>query len=99
MLSARCGLPLSPPEDDSFLHSWLGRHAGQAGPRPHAPQLTRRERVILSCLASERTIPEIAAHLVVSPQTVKSQVRSIYRKLGARSRGDAIRIASEGCLL
>jgi LuxR family maltose regulon positive regulatory protein len=33
---------------------------------------------------------EIAAELFVSVNTVKTQVRSIYTKLGARGRKDAI---------
>ncbi|HET6191364.1 MAG TPA: helix-turn-helix transcriptional regulator [Trebonia sp.] len=34
--------------------------------------------------------PEIAAELFVSPNTVKSQAYSIFRKLGASSRNEAV---------
>ena len=44
--------------------------------------LTRRERVILAHLALPLTLSEIAASLYVTRNTVKSQVRSIYMKLG-----------------
>jgi LuxR family transcriptional regulator, transcriptional regulator of spore coat protein len=52
--------------------------------------LTRRERVILSNLDEDTTLDEIAARLWVSRNTVKSQVRSVYRKLGVSTRADAV---------
>jgi len=52
--------------------------------------LTRRERVILSNLDEETTLEEIASRLWVSRNTVKSQVRSVYRKLGVSTRADAV---------
>jgi LuxR family maltose regulon positive regulatory protein len=36
------------------------------------------------------SIPEISAELFLSPHTVKSQAVSIYRKLGASSRSQAV---------
>jgi LuxR family maltose regulon positive regulatory protein len=45
------------------------------------------------------THAEIAAQLFVSLNTVKTQVRSIYTKLGARGRSDAIDRAEELGLL
>jgi DNA-binding CsgD family transcriptional regulator len=52
--------------------------------------LTRRERVILSNLDESTTLDEIASRLWVSRNTVKSQVRSVYRKLGVSTRADAV---------
>ncbi len=52
--------------------------------------LTRRERVILSNLDETTTLDEIASRLWVSRNTVKSQVRSVYRKLGVSTRADAV---------
>lgn len=52
--------------------------------------LTRRERVILSNLDEDTTLEEIASRLWVSRNTVKSQVRSVYRKLGVSTRADAV---------
>ena len=34
--------------------------------------------------------PEIAEELSLSPRTIRSQMRSIYRKLGVSSRGQAV---------
>jgi LuxR family maltose regulon positive regulatory protein len=51
--------------------------------------LTEAEQRVLGLLARGRTNPEIAAILVVSINTVKTQVQSIYRKLGVKSRWEA----------
>ncbi|HWS57038.1 MAG TPA: LuxR C-terminal-related transcriptional regulator [Actinotalea sp.] len=57
--------------------------------------LTRRERVILSNLDEETTLEEIASRLFVTRNTVKSQVRSVYKKLGVSTRADAVERARE----
>lgn len=54
-------------------------------------QLTPRETAVADELSRSETVAEIAAALVVSPNTVKSQLRSLYRKLGVSSRPDALR--------
>lgn len=56
--------------------------------------LTRRETVVLQGLASAKSLEDLAATLHVSPNTIKSQVRSIYRKLRVRSRSEAVRKAA-----
>lgn len=57
------------------------------------PRLTVRERVILRELVRSASVTEIAQRLHVSANTVKSQRRSLYRKLGASSRDQALAIA------
>ncbi len=52
--------------------------------------LTRRERQILHLMAAGLSGPEIAEELVVAYSTVRSHVKSIYGKLGAHSRHEAI---------
>jgi LuxR family maltose regulon positive regulatory protein len=64
----------------------------------HAP-LSARELLVLHYLPSRMTHAEIAAQLFVSLNTVKTQVRSIYTKLGAHGRKDAIDRAEELDLL
>ncbi|MBA8816844.1 LuxR family maltose regulon positive regulatory protein [Microbacterium halimionae] len=54
------------------------------------PKLTERELAVVRQLARSESVAEIAAALVVSPNTVKSQLRSIYRKLGVNSRAHAL---------
>lgn len=55
--------------------------------------LTPRERVVLAMLPEHAGSRGIAEALVVSPHTVKSQLRSIYRKLGVSSRASAVTVA------
>ncbi|MFC7025207.1 LuxR C-terminal-related transcriptional regulator [Promicromonospora thailandica] len=59
------------------------------------PSLTRRERVILANLSEDATLEQIARRLYVTRNTVKTQVRSVYRKLGVSSRAEAIAKAHE----
>ena len=46
---------------------------------------------MLRLLASRLTTTEIAGALFVSPNTLKSHMKSIYRKLDVNSRADAAR--------
>ncbi|MDI6022187.1 LuxR C-terminal-related transcriptional regulator [Leucobacter sp. UT-8R-CII-1-4] len=57
--------------------------------------LTVRERDVLKQLASPRGLDAIAAELYVSSNTLKTHLRSIYRKLGAADRHEAVRLATE----
>jgi LuxR family maltose regulon positive regulatory protein len=51
--------------------------------------LSRQEQRVLRLLVAELSYPEIARELVVSVNTVKTQVSSIYRKLNVHSRREA----------
>ena len=54
---------------------------------------------LLPLLTTHLSVPEIAAELFVSPNTAKTHAVSIYRKLGASSRGQAVVRARELGLL
>ncbi|MGW2052118.1 response regulator transcription factor [Streptomyces sp. NPDC001858] len=56
-------------------------------------RLTVREREVLQLLSHARTNAEIAGHLHVGVQTVKSHVSSILRKLDLRDRTHAVAYA------
>lgn len=58
-----------------------------------AVTLTSREREVLAYLRTPMTTAEIAAKLSVSVNTLKTHQRSIYRKLQASNRREAIGIA------
>ncbi len=60
---------------------------------PSGGWLTERELVVLRDLPSMMTLGEIAAAQGISLNTVKTHVRSIYAKLGAGTRREAIGIA------
>ena len=55
--------------------------------------LTGREQTILRYLASTLSTSEIAGELYLSVNTVKTHQRTVYRKLGAGSRRDAVQRA------
>jgi LuxR family maltose regulon positive regulatory protein len=63
----------------------LAGGAGRAGVR-----LTDSEAAVLRFLPSHMTNEEISEALFLSVNTVKTHLRSAYRKLGVRSRRDAI---------
>ena len=66
---------------------------------PGASSLTAAELRVLPMLATHLSFPEIGADLFLSPHTVKSQAMSIYRKLGASSRSQAVARSRELGLL
>jgi DNA-binding CsgD family transcriptional regulator len=63
---------------------------------PEPPQveedvaLSRRELVVLANLSEDATLEQVAARLFVTRNTVKSQLRSIYRKIGVSTRSEAV---------
>ncbi|RWZ52876.1 LuxR family transcriptional regulator [Labedella phragmitis] len=55
--------------------------------------LSKREQEVLVQLVSDRSLAVIAGDLFVSPNTLKTTVRRLYRKLGVNSRQEAADIA------
>jgi DNA-binding NarL/FixJ family response regulator len=68
--------------------TWPGRNDG----------LTVRESEILALLPTGMTNSEIAAHLHVSVNTVKTQLRGLFSKLEVRNRVEAVAAALSGML-
>jgi LuxR family maltose regulon positive regulatory protein len=58
-------------------------------------ELTRAERRVLDELTSHRSLTEIADHLYLSRNTIKSHTVSIYRKLGVPGRSAAVQTARD----
>ena len=57
--------------------------------------LTGRERDVLAATADGGTVAQIAARLFLSEGTVRNHLSSVIGKTGARTRADALRIATE----
>ncbi len=68
--------------------------AGQAVPMI-VEQLSGREREVLSLLSGMLSTAEVASELYISVNTVKTHLKSIYRKLAATHRGEAVRRARQ----
>ena len=83
--------------DARALRAQLARENRPAAPGPSA--LTTAELRLLPLLSTHLSFPEVAAELSLSPHTVKSQASSIYRKLGASSRSQAVTRSRELALL
>lgn len=56
-------------------------------------ELSNREREVLELIARGSTNREIAARLHLSPHTVKGHTSSLYRKLAAKNRAEAVQRA------
>lgn len=68
-------------------------------PPAHIPQLTPREREVLSKLAQGLTDTEISRELGVTPYTANRHVANIVRKLRADSRTEAaVRAMKDGLI-
>jgi NarL family two-component system response regulator LiaR len=67
----------------------------QATRQPHKPtlNLTAREQEVLALIVQGKSNSEIGEELNISIATVKFHVSSIYSKLGAKNRPEAVNIA------
>ena len=73
--------------------------AGGAPASAAEVQLTRRQADVLAELALGGSYRDIAEHLYLTENSVKTHLGSLYRKLGAARRADALRRARELGLL
>jgi DNA-binding NarL/FixJ family response regulator len=83
--------------EQSVIHRPLAERDG-AAPSPRAGGLSDKEMAVLVELCDGHTNKQIATHLWLSEQTVKFHLRNIYRKLGIKSRTEALRYAYENDL-
>jgi dTDP-4-amino-4,6-dideoxygalactose transaminase/DNA-binding CsgD family transcriptional regulator len=73
--------------------------SGEKEARPQPVDLSAREREILKLMAQGLFNHEIAGHLFLAGETVKTHVHHVLRKLGARTRTHAVAIALQDGLL
>ncbi|MCD0447232.1 response regulator transcription factor [Glycomyces sp. A-F 0318] len=79
--------------DPEVTRALVGRYAARIRPAGDVPEelpLTPRELEVLRLIADGRSNGEIAAALVISPETVKTFVSRILAKLGLRDRVQAV---------
>jgi DNA-binding NarL/FixJ family response regulator len=89
--------PVDPSELVAVLASLIKRLPADNSRFVSAPkkiaQLSEKETELLRCISHGRSYSDAAAELGVSLSTVQSHIRSIYRKLGAHSKFEAVEIA------
>jgi LuxR family transcriptional regulator, maltose regulon positive regulatory protein len=95
VLAGEVGLLLAAAPDDTHpLRARLARLERRLDGRSLTPvlvcPLTEREVTVLRLLSSALSRGEIAAALDLSVNTIKTQVKAIYVKLGVSARGDAV---------
>jgi LuxR family maltose regulon positive regulatory protein len=95
ILQQRPDLGLLPAQADGLEARLATIEARAAGPTA----LTAAELRLLPLLSTHLPVPEIAAELFLSPHTIKSEMKSIYRKLGATTRTRAVTRSRELGLL
>jgi DNA-binding NarL/FixJ family response regulator len=80
-----------PPSLESLAAAELGRFARRSRERAAIENaLTDRQREILLYLAEGLTLQQIGRRLAISPRTVEAHARDVYRKLGVRTRLQAV---------
>ncbi|MGW5423341.1 LuxR C-terminal-related transcriptional regulator [Streptomyces sp. NPDC003943] len=76
-----------------------GGAAGPAAEEPLVEPLSEREHEVLERLARMMSTEDIAADLYLSVNTVKTHLKSVYRKLSVHRRNEAVRRARDLGLL
>jgi LuxR family maltose regulon positive regulatory protein len=98
---SRRALERHPPErtaHGAFVAELLDRLATWPGDGPR-PALTRREQTVLGLLPTNLTAAEIGNELMIGVNTVKTHMRTLYAKLGAHRRAEAVARARQLGLL
>ncbi len=86
----------APALDESLEHLEAQIDGLRASP---VGDLTPAELRVLRLLPTHLPFAKIAAELYISPNTVKTQAQSVYRKLGVRARSEAVEAAAAAGLL
>jgi LuxR family transcriptional regulator, maltose regulon positive regulatory protein len=89
--------------ESAKLRAWVTEACSQleaaTGSTGDGLTLTAAELRVLRMLPTHLSFPAIAKQLFVSPNTVKTHVRALYRKLDASSRSEAVSRAAAAGLL
>lgn len=93
------GAPISPILARMLLRQFRPEAATGASDTSVAPLLSDRETDVLRLVAQGYVNKEIAARLAISPATVGTHIKNLYRKLSVHSRIQVLRAAQERGLL
>jgi DNA-binding NarL/FixJ family response regulator len=77
-----------------LIRHYRSTPAGSPGLRPVRSNVTAREWEVLDLLSGGASNDDIARELVLSSETVRSHLKNLYRKLGVRSREEAVEAAA-----
>ena len=82
-------------DDVAMAVRMVGKGMTVFSPRAEGPAtpLSEREREVLALMSLGSANKEIAERLFLSPHTVKEHTSSVFRKLGARNRTEAVQRA------
>lgn len=94
---ARGGTVLHPAAARALATAIRSGRAG--GPRAGQPPLTRRELEILHAIADGASTKQTSGALGIAPKTVENLQAGLFRKLGARTRAQAVAVARRAGLL
>jgi DNA-binding NarL/FixJ family response regulator len=89
---------LSPSVTSRVVERMAGQPQPGAEPDPRLEDLTPRETQVLELVARGRSNAEVAAELIIEESTVKTHLKRILAKLGARDRVQAVIFAYESGL-
>jgi DNA-binding NarL/FixJ family response regulator len=90
---------LSPGVTRRLIAEFARQGAPRTASRKNLPDLTERETEVLALVARGLSNGEIAAHLVVAEQTIKTHVSRVLMKLSLRDRAQAVVFAYESGLV
>jgi LuxR family transcriptional regulator, maltose regulon positive regulatory protein len=89
-LLAEASTYLERTPDAVVLRRWREQAAAELAESSSEAGLTRAELRVMQFLPTHFSFREIAERLYVSPNTIKTQAQSIYRKLDVSTRGEAV---------
>lgn len=87
---------LSKVVSDTLMQSLMGKSAST---RAYIPEMTRREKEVLTLIAKELTTQEISDELHISLNTVETHRKNLLSKFGVRNSVGLIKVALERGLL
>lgn len=87
------GAVMSPRIARKIFEFLQGRPSQAAPEEAEATTLSSRETEILNMLVEGYNYQEIAVRLFISPQTVRTHLKNIYKKLHVRNKVEAVKVA------